>query len=305
MRTETRLLAVLAIGEAMVELSASDRSDLWHLGFAGDTLNTAWYLRQLLPPDRAVGYLTRVGTSGFSQRLRQFIGDAGIVTDHISTDPDREVGLYAIDLADGERSFTYWRGQSAARGLADDPEALARGLAAAGLVHLSGITVAILAPAARDRLAAALAEARQGGTEIVFDPNIRPRLWDDAATLRAQITRFAGLADFVLPSFDDESQHFGDPGPEDTIARYRDAGAGHVVVKCGGAPVWYGGNRGDGCVGRLESVRPVDTTAAGDSFNAGFLAAHLAGADTETAIRAGHKVAMRVIGARGALVPLG
>ena len=116
-------LAVLAVGEAMVELSASDEAGLWHLGYAGDTLNTAWYLRRLLPGDQAIGYLTRLGQGGFSRRLSEFIFDAGIVTDHVSTDPMREVGLYAIDLSAGERSFTYWRGQSAARGLADDLQA--------------------------------------------------------------------------------------------------------------------------------------------------------------------------------------
>ena len=119
-----RRLTVLSVGEAMVELSASADPALWHLGFAGDTLNTAWYLRQLLPEGQAVGYLTRVGTGGFSTRLRDFIAAAGIVPDHIATDPAREVGLYAIDLKDGERSFTYWRSASAARGLADDAGAL-------------------------------------------------------------------------------------------------------------------------------------------------------------------------------------
>ena len=38
--------------------------------------------------------------------LRAFHAEAGIVTDHIGTDPGREVGLYAIDLTNGERSFT-------------------------------------------------------------------------------------------------------------------------------------------------------------------------------------------------------
>ena len=297
-----RPLAVLALGEAMVELSASPDPALWHLGIAGDTLNTAWYLRRLLPRDHAVGYLTRVGQGGFSQRLRDFIRDAGIETRHISTDPAREVGLYAIDLTDGERSFSYWRSDSAARGLADDPAALADAFAEAGLIYLSGITVAILPDAGRQALADALAVARKDGARVVFDPNLRPRLWEDAATMRAQITRFAGLADLILPSFDDESQHFGDEDAAATIRRYLDAGSRQVVVKSGGAPVHYGGAEGAGCVENLPRAAPVDTTAAGDSFNAGYMAAALGGADPETAIRAGHAVAMQVIGARGALV---
>ena len=297
-------LAVLAVGEAMVELSASDEAGLWHLGYAGDTLNTAWYLRRLLPADQAIGYLTRLGQGGFSRRLSEFIFDAGIVTDHVSTDPVREVGLYAIDLSAGERSFTYWRGQSAARGLADDPEALARAFGQAGLIYLSGITAAILPPEGRDNLAAALTAARAKGARVVFDTNIRARLWPDHATLRAQITRFAGLADLVLPSLDEETAHFGDATPQDCIARYLAAGAGQVVVKNGGGPVHYAGAEGEGCVADLPRIQPVDTTAAGDSFNAGYLAARLTGQDIATAIRAGHAVAQRVISARGALVEI-
>lgn len=299
----TKKLTVLTVGEAMVELSASTDPSLWHLGFAGDTFNTAWYLRQLLPDAEAVGFLTRLGQGGFSQRLRGFIADAGIVTDHVSTDPLREVGLYAIELKDGERSFSYWRGQSAARGLADDPAALERAFAEVEIVYLSGITAAILPPQGRDNLAVALARAKGGVARVVFDPNIRPRLWEDADTLRAQITRFAAMADLVLPSFDDEAAHFGDPSPQDTIARYRAAGTAQVVVKNGGGAVWFGG-ASEGCVDDLPKAQPVDSTAAGDSFNAGYLAATIQGAAPEDAIRNGHTAAMKVIAARGALVRL-
>ncbi|WP_240602854.1 PfkB family carbohydrate kinase, partial [Paracoccus endophyticus] len=121
-------LRVLSIGEAMVELSPADEGGLWRLGFAGDTLNTAWYLRRLLPPDQPVGYLTRLGRSRFSDALAAFIAQAGLVTDRITRDADREVGLYAIHLDGGERSFSYWRDNSAARRLADDAGALAASL---------------------------------------------------------------------------------------------------------------------------------------------------------------------------------
>lgn len=300
----TRPLTVLSVGEAMVELSPGDLPGSWNVGYAGDTLNTAWYLRRLLPRDREIGYLTRIGQGGFSQQLFDFIADAGIRTERITVDPMREVGLYAIDLRDGERSFTYWRSDSAARGLADDPAALQDAFAHAGLIYLSGITAAILPPAGREILARALAVARQGGAQIVFDTNIRPRLWQDPETLRTQITRFAGLADLVLPSMDEEAVHFGDARPQDSIARYLSAGARQVVVKDSGRPVHYGGAEGEGCVADLPRIQPVDTTAAGDSFNAGYIAARIAGDAVSDAIRAGHDVARRVIQARGALVEI-
>lgn len=295
-------MRILSIGEAMVELGQSGQPDLWRLGIAGDTLNTAWYLRRLLGAEWRVEYLTRVGPGAFSQRMVDFLDAEGIGTAHVGRDPDREIGLYAISLTDGERSFAYWRDTSAARRLADDPALLDAALGGAAVAYFSGITVAILGAEGRANLLAALARARTAGTRVVFDPNLRPRLWTDPAVMRRDIAAAAAGADLVLPSFDDEAAHFGDPDPQATVARYLALGAGQVVVKNGGGPIRFGGADGSGIITDLVPETPVDSTAAGDSFNAGYLAARLAGADCAGAIAAGHALSRRVIGYRGALV---
>ncbi|SNR42523.1 2-keto-3-deoxygluconate kinase [Paracoccus sediminis] len=290
------------MGEAMVELGQSDRPGLWRLGIAGDTLNTAWYLRRLLGADWQVDYLTRVGTGAFSQQMVDFLTAEGIGTAHVGRDPDREIGLYAISLTNGERSFAYWRDTSAARRLADDPAALDAALDGVAVAYFSGITVAILPPQGRANLLATLAQARAAGTRVVFDPNLRPRLWADAETMRQGISNAAAGADLVLPSFDDEATHFGDADPAATVARYRTLGAGQVVVKNGGGPIRFGGHDGIGIITDLDPETPVDSTAAGDSFNAGYMVAWLAGADCPASIAAGHALSRKVIRHRGALV---
>ena len=294
---------ILSIGEAMLELSSAGQGDLWRLGIAGDTLNTAWYLHRLLRDEARVEYFTRVGTGEFSQKMLDFLAAEGIGADHIARDPAREIGLYAISLKDGERSFSYWRDTSAAKLLGDDPAALDRALAGARIAYFSGISVAILSERGRANLRGALARARTQGTMVVFDPNLRPRLWPDAAAMLAGIETAASGADLVLPSFDDEATHFGDVDAAATIRRYLDLGAGHVVVKNGGGPMQFGGSQGAGDLPELTPDTPVDTTAAGDSFNAGYLAAMLQGADCADAIHAGHRLSRQVIRHRGALVP--
>lgn len=293
----------LAIGEAMLELSAAAQQDLWRLGIAGDTLNTAWYLRRLIGAEWRVGYFTRVGQGEFSQKMLDFLTAEHIDTRHIARDPSREIGLYAISLKDGERSFSYWRDSSAARLLADDPTAMDRALDGCGIAYYSGISVAILSDTGRANLAAALSRAQANGTKVVFDPNLRPRLWKDAPAMRAGIEAAAAGADLILPSFDDEATHFGDPDAAATIRRYLSLGAKHVVVKNGGGPMRFGGAEGEGNLPDLTPDTPVDTTAAGDSFNAGYLAAMLQGADCATAIQEGHALSRQVIRHRGALVP--
>ena len=111
-------------------------------------------------------------------------------------------GLYAISVdGAGERSFTYWRDTSAARTLFLPPGAvMPERLAGFDLVYLSAITLAVLAPEARAALAAFLAGYRARGGRVAFDSNYRPRLWPDAATARAEVTRFWRLTDIGLPS---------------------------------------------------------------------------------------------------------
>ncbi|MCB1637422.1 MAG: hypothetical protein KDI15_01090, partial [Thiothrix sp.] len=164
---------ILSIGEAMVELSQAGQHGLWQQGIAGDTLNTAWYLRRLLSGHWRVGYLSRVGLGEFSQQMMDFLALEGIETAYVSRDSRHEIGLYAISLRNGERSFSYWREQSAARRLADDPQPLERALTGAHTAYLSGITLAILPEHSRNNLMQALLRARSQGTRLVFDSNLR------------------------------------------------------------------------------------------------------------------------------------
>lgn len=289
-------MRILALGEVMIELSGAGPG-LWRQGLAGDTFNTAFYLAALRR-DWQVGYATRLGQDAMSEAALATMAEAGIGTDCISRDPSRSIGLYMITLQDGERSFAYWRGQSAARMMAEDSAWLTRSFDRADVVYLSGISLAILHPVARSRLFAALK-----GRDVVFDPNIRPRLWESDTALRETITRAASLSRIVLPSFDDEAAAFGDATPEATAARYAAAGAAEVVVKNGNAELALlsGGQILQAPAPR--PVRPVDTTGAGDSFNAGYLSARLGGADPVAAVQAGQRLAALVVQHPGALLP--
>jgi 2-dehydro-3-deoxygluconokinase len=151
---------------------------------------------------------------------------------------------------------------------------------------------------------AALAAARARGVLTALDPNLRPRLWEDAATMCACVTEAAGAAALCLPSLDDEVAAFGDTGPETTARRYLRAGAGAVVVKTGGGPVSVADDSGLQVIDGLPRVTPVDTTGAGDSFNGGYIAARLSGLDQDRSVYAAHALASRVVLHPGALIPM-
>ena len=294
----------ISIGECMAELQVRD-DGLYRLGFAGDTLNTAWYMRALTREEgAAVDYLTAVGTDQLSSKMLTFLKANGVGTRFIKEISDRTVGLYLITLTGAERSFTYWRSASAARLLAENEEALSAALLQADIIYFSGITLAILSPAHRQNLLAVLREMKSRGATIAFDSNARRRLWTSDRAMKAAIIEGYKAASLALPTFSDDQALFGDTTPADCARRISGYGVKEVVVKDGGNP----------CVALLEtnlfSVAPepvqdiVDTTGAGDSFNAGYLAARMFNREPLEAAKLGHSVAGRVIRERGALLAM-
>lgn len=292
----------VAIGEAMLEM-APVGDGLFRMGYAGDTFNTLWHAAQLLGERGRASFVTRLGTDRLSDRFAAEMQADGLDLSGLSRDPERQMGLYLIELDGAERSFHYWREVSAARKLADDPVALDGALAGAGLIHVSGITLAILSPDARKSLFDALDKARKAGARVSFDPNIRPRLWASTGDSRAAVTTMLARTDIALPSFDDEAALWGDASPAATITRLRDLGVAEAAVKDGPRPVRFHAGHQQG----LCETRPVtdlrDTTGAGDAFNAGYLSARLIGSSQITAIGAGQALSALVLANPGARAP--
>ena len=291
---------ILCIGEAMAEIRRDGAG--FAVGFAGDTFNTAVYCRRRLRQG-SVGYLTRIGQEPLSDGFLQLAAAEGLDLSNIGREAEHNIGIYSVhtDPA-GERSFAYWRSGSAARRLFQTPKDFAA-LEGADILYLSGITLAILAPDAREALLVRLAELRAAGRRVAFDSNYRARLWPDANTARQAIARAWALADIALPSVDDEMALFGDADAAAVVTRLRDLGVREGSLKCGAqGPLALR----SGVI--LPAFAPadhvVDTTAAGDSFNGGFLAALAEGADTAQAMIAGHALARLVVTHPGAIIEI-
>jgi 2-dehydro-3-deoxygluconokinase len=292
---------IVSIGECMIEMSGGEDRN-YRLGYAGDTLNTAWYLRALLGKDFAVDYATALGTDRYSDEIRAFLNTNGIGTGHIQTIPSRRPGLYMIHQDKGDRHFTYWRDNSAAKLLADDKAALGKAVEGASLVYFSGITLAILAPKARGRLLAAIVKARDNGARIAFDTNLRPALWTSERVMASVLTAAASLCDIVLPTHSDEAPLFGDRSVEETAERYLELGVEEVVVKDGSKEALIATAHDRVKIAPPPGAKVVDATGAGDSFNGGYLSARLMGKSIAEAAENAHRVAGVVIGHKGALV---
>lgn len=295
------MVRVLAIGECMIELTHRDERTL-SLSCAGDTFNTALYLARLTRPDEVeVDYLTLLGDDYYSECVLESMRAEGIGTALVGRLPGQLPGLYLVRTdAAGERSFVYYRSQSAARQLFARQ---APDLSDYDVVYLSAITLQILTPEARERLFKVLRSVRDSGRSVVFDSNYRPAGWASADVARDAVQAAWELTSVALPTFADERALFGDASPENTALRLRERAVEEIVVKddAGGCVVHDGARAHRIPAEKVEEV--VDSTAAGDAFNAGYLAARFTGAAIDDAARRAHSLAAQVIRHRGAIVP--
>ncbi|WP_028866247.1 sugar kinase [Psychromonas aquimarina] len=297
---------IAVIGECMVELQKSGA--LYKPGFGGDTLNTAVYLSRLSSAEQIItSYVTGIGVDSFSQSMFDAWIEEGLNVDLVHRCDAKLPGLYAIETAaDGERTFQYWRNDSAARGwlLESDIELLTAQLKEHQLIYLSGISLAILTDECREILFELLQECKNSGVLIAFDNNYRPSLWPGPRQAQEFYQRILKLTSIAFITFDDEVLLYGDTCELQAIERSRELGVDEIVIKRGADDciVVKGQEQISVPAAVLGADKIIDTTAAGDSFSAGYLAKRLSGGDISESAAAGHRLAAEVIQHPGALI---
>lgn len=301
-------VSVAVIGECMLELTRAKNfvegvKNPMAMNYGGDTINTSVYLARNKVD---VSYVTALGDDINSDWLVDEWKNEGVDCSLVTRMPNSVPGMYMINVADdGERSFLYWRKRSPASRLFDEPghsERLFQSLGKHEYLYLSGISLAILPLKSRARLFSLLEKYRVQGGKIVFDGNYRPNLWVSVDEARENYIRMYKMTDIALSTLEDEAMMFDYRSAEHAMQAIRNYGVPEVVVKMGS----------DGCLvndgDQIRSVdaivvRPVDTTAAGDSFNAGYLSARLRGNSVVEACSVGHQLASQVIQHQGAIIP--
>lgn len=300
-----KMSKVAVIGECMVELQKA--GEFYKQSFGGDSLNTALYLSRLTHAHGIqTAYLTGLGKDPFSQEMMNAWQNEHIDTSLVAISEDKLPGMYAIETRDdGERSFYYWRNDAAAKfWLRDiDLAAFTETLSTYPLVYLSGISLAILPQDCRETLFTVLAACRERGVKIAFDNNYRPKLWESIESAQENYRKILSLTDIAFLTFDDEVMLYGDNDEEQAIARTLALGVNEIVVKRGADDCFVVTSEERQVIPATKVTKVVDTTAAGDSFSAGYLAKRLLGGNLVESANAGHTLAGTVIQYRGAIIP--
>lgn len=301
MDTDTRVLDLVSLGEAMVEFNQTTPNQPQYLqGFGGDTSNAT------IAAARAgarTAYLTRIGADTFGRALLQLWGQEGVSTAGVTTAGASHTGVYFVTHGSQGHEFSYLRADSAAsrmtpQWLAGVPGEL---IQSSRYLHLSGISLAISAGAC-DTAFEAMEIAREAGTLVSFDSNLRLKLWPQARA-KACTKLAIAMCDIFLPSLEDIQVLTGLSQPNDIIKWSHDHGASTVVLKLGSAGCMVS----DGQRRELIAARPVtvrDATGAGDCFCGNLLARLAKGDDVFRAALYANTAAALAVQGFGAVAPL-
>jgi 2-dehydro-3-deoxygluconokinase len=294
---------VICVGEVLIELTRAAEG-MFAPSCGGDAFNAAIYLARA---GLDVGFATAIGDDPYSDSIVALASAEQVSSALILRVPGRLPALCLIDRnRSGERVLSLWDEGAPARELFELPDwvRIAESLVSARLIYFSGITLSLYSNNGLGRLFAALEVARQQGAKVAFDGNFRPSGWKgNLARARAVFIEALKRVDIALPTYDDEAVLWGDPSPESTVARLQAFGIGEIVVKNGPNSALVAGSGTQEFVPVPEVVVPVDPTAAGDGFNAGYLAARVSGSDPAQAAIAAHRLAADVLRHHGALLP--
>lgn len=298
---------IAVIGECMIEMSIKQQST--SRSFGGDSLNTSVYLARLLAGQAFdIHYVTALGTDSFSQEMLDAWQIEGIKTDLVQRLSDKMPGLYSIVTDEaGERSFYYWRNDAAAKFWLKTSQSaeVCQTISQSDYVYLSGVSIAILDAESILKLLDLLRKVKTNGGKVIFDNNYRPRLWQSVELAQSVYADVLSFTDIAFLTLDDEDLLWGKQSYEQVISRTKQFGVTEIVIKRGSDSCIVDSREGrfEVPANKISKEKVIDTTAAGDSFSAGYLAARLTGRSSDESAQQGHLVAGTVIQYRGAIIP--
>ena len=256
---------VVALGELLIDFTQNGVSgqgnSLFEANPGGAPCNVLAMLAKL---GKKTAFIGKVGDDFFGRMLSETIKEVGIDDRNLVYDDKIHTTLALVHtFPDGDRDFSFYRNPGADMML--QKEEVDMELAADTKIFHFG-TLSMTHEGVRAATMAAVAEAKQKGALISFDPNLRPPLWKDLAEAKEQLLWGLGQADVVKISEEEVRFLFG-LEPE--------VGAEHichtfpvklVFVTCGADGCYFKNSRAAGREPALPGLRIADTTGAGDIF---------------------------------------
>lgn len=235
---------------------------------SGAEVNVAIGLSRL---GHEVEYLTRLGDDPFGHYIEKTLIDNNIGTHTITYDPIYKTGIQLKSrVLDGSNpDAPYYRKGSAASNISKK-EIDEIDLNDIDLIHITGIPAAI-SLSAREATFRLIERAKENNIFITFDPNLRPKLWENQSTMINTINEIAELSDIIMPGLEEGEILAGSENKQDIVKFYHDLGVEIVIVKDGKHGAYFDNKKISTQVEGYKVKEVVDTVGAGDGFAVGVI----------------------------------
>jgi len=264
---------VVTFGESMVLFACGERDKLesaaaYHASIGGAESNCAIGLARL---GHSVCWVSRLGSDPFGSRVLKALRGECVDVGRVEISANEPTGIMFKEPAPGNTSrvFYYRRNSAAAALRAGSFDGLET-----KYLFVTGITPAL--SLSNQALTFELVDRfRAAGAKVVFDPNMRFRLWtaDEARTVFLDLAR---KSDIVVPSLTEAEILTGLTEPNSMLDGLRSLGPSQVVLKAGNQGAWYADGKKRGFC-PIFPVTEIDPVGAGDAFCAGLISGLLDG----------------------------
>ena len=291
---------VCSIGEAMIEIS-NIKNSLYNQSFAGDTLNFCNYLDK---KKLNAFFLSAIGKSEINQSLLDFVKSKKISTKYIKQINKIEVGLYLIkNKNNGEKQFFYWRDESAAKVYFNNIDFLNlyKELKNFDYIYFSGITLSIIHVSKLNNFIKLLKLLKNKKIKIVFDLNIRPNRWNKK-NLNIFLDLVLKFVDICFLSGEDMNYWKNKnniKSYEQIVRKYK---IKHSIFRKNAEYTYVFLNKTRYVFKNKLIKKVVDTSGAGDGFNAAYLSNFIVNNDPVLALKAGSSLGSKIVMKKGAIV---
>ncbi|MCM3412719.1 sugar kinase [Metabacillus litoralis] len=262
---------VVTLGESMVVFTPTSdgfmrNANQFTMKFGGAESNVAVGLARL---GHQSGWISRLGNDEFGKAILAFLKGENVDVSQVIFDSDAPTGVYFKEprRQNSTRVYYYRKGSAASKLSKEDLNQAY--LTKAKFLHITGITPA-LSESCRETVFEAINIAKQNGVTVVFDPNLRTKLWDEK-TARETLLKLAGEADIILPGVAEGEFLFGESDPHNLGELFLNQGASTVILKMGATGAYYFTTKESALIPGLSVNQVVDPVGAGDGFAAGFL----------------------------------
>ncbi|SDL82432.1 sugar kinase [Sediminibacillus halophilus] len=281
---------VVTLGESMVLFTPDTEGPLryvsgFHKTIGGAESNLAIALTRL---GHQTGWISRLGNDEFGLFVRNFIRGEGVDTSNVTFDEELPTAVFFKEKpAAGDPKIYYYRKLSAASELSPD-DLNEEYIKQAAFLHVTGITPA-LSDTCKQTVLEAIRLAKANGLKVVFDPNLRLKLWSEQEAAKT-LMEIAALSDIVLPGIDEGELMTGHEQEKKIAEELLENGSDVVVVKLGSSGAYYATRREADYVEGYKVERIIDTVGAGDGFAAGFLSGQLRGWTLAESVKLGNRI---------------